>query len=215
MPKSFSARRWLITAIVVFLLAIGVFWLQNVLRDNFHVVIPGKVYRSAILSQQDLSRVVASKHIHTILNLTGGHASRKYSEWYFREVDVAKNNNIKLIDVYIPPHGVISRSRLIGLVRIIEKAQMPLLIHCRHGADRTGLASAIAIIINQNYTTDDWRDQVSWKYNALSPTSIGFEIMNAYAKWLKVSKLPDKRATFLRWLQQPGPIPESWGWFFT
>src|SRR5262245_25647644 len=41
------------------------------LGSNEHTVIPGKVYRSAQLTEAKLRRVIAEKHVRTVVNLRG------------------------------------------------------------------------------------------------------------------------------------------------
>ena len=204
-------KRFVVLILLVLIIAFGAFWAHNFFTYNFHIVIPGKVYRSAILPQAELQAVLEKYHIKTIFNLTG----TKSSDWSKNEAVSARKLDIKLINIHYPAHGVISKMKLRLMVEILQAAKRPLLIHCRQGADRSGLASAISIILTGKYVTDDWRDQVSWQYNLLSPSSVGYEMMHIYSLWLKKNKLSDNKQNFLDWVNSKGPIIGKSGWFFT
>ncbi|WP_246868208.1 tyrosine-protein phosphatase [Piscirickettsia salmonis] len=85
--------------------------------------------------------------------------------------------HINHFNVALDAHKVPSLNTLHYLIYLIENAPRPLLFHCRAGADRTGLASALSIILNGNSSLDDLEDQASWQYAALSPTTIGYQVL--------------------------------------
>jgi protein tyrosine/serine phosphatase len=49
----------------------------------------------------------------------------------------------------------INNSDVIDALKIIKNRQHPILIHCRHGSDRTGVIAAMYRIVFQNWTKDD------------------------------------------------------------
>jgi len=59
--------------------------------------------------------------------------------WYQGEVETSRQLNIKHYDVSLNSHKTPSPQQLTLLKNILETAPKPLLIHCRAGADRTGL----------------------------------------------------------------------------
>lgn len=211
MHKRGQIKKFSILALLLILLLALAYGAHNFFTNNFHAVIPGKVYRSALLDREDLSAVIDKYHIKTIFNLTGSLSAVASRD----EVVVARKLHVKLINTHYPSHGTITKERLRQMISVLQDAQRPLLIHCREGVDRTGLAAAITIILTGNYTSDAWRDQVSWRYNLLSPTSIGYEVMHAYVLWLKQSNLADTKANFLQWANSKSPIIPTRGWFFT
>ena len=188
------------------------FLLHNFLSGNLHTVIPGLVYRSAILSKPKLIAVIDQHHIKAILNLAGEHVD---ASWYRDERQISQQQHIEHRDFSLPAHGKISRLRLRALMQLLQHLPQPLLVHCRAGADRTGLAAAMLIILHGNYVSDDWQDQVSWWYNLLSPSSIGFIMMQDYNSWLLHHQLSDTKAHFIDWVYSKQTIGSHQGWFFT
>lgn len=122
------------------LLAFTLFWL-NFLRyeGNFHKIAPG-VYRSAQLYDFDMPKFYKKYRFKTILNLRGAKPGKK---WYEYEKKFSKEHNITLIDFKISDKKIQSLKTMKKIVNIIKNSKKPILIHCKAGADRTGLASAL------------------------------------------------------------------------
>src|SRR5687768_4534357 len=76
------------------------------LGSNEHTVIPGKVYRSAQLSEQKLRRVIAEKKIRTVVNLRG---CCPETNWYMDDARAVHATGVNLEDIrlsakrYPPP----------------------------------------------------------------------------------------------------------------
>ena len=113
----------------------------NQLTGNFHEVLPGELYRSAQPSGKDVKKYAQQFGIKTILNLR----DEDQGGWYHDEKNATDESNIKLIDFPLSSSKVLSQERAEQLAQIMRDAPKPLLIHCEHGANRTGLASAIYV----------------------------------------------------------------------
>jgi protein tyrosine/serine phosphatase len=111
------------------------------LTGNFHEVIPGELYRSAQPSGEDVAVYAGTYGIKTILNLR----DENRTEWYRAEADAASKAGITLIDFPISSSKQLSITDSQRLAKLMADAPKPLLIHCEHGANRTGLASAIYV----------------------------------------------------------------------
>ena len=196
----------------LFLLAVS-YLLTNFLSNNFHTVVPHTVYRSAQLDSDQLQYYIQKYHIKSVLNLEGG--SSKY-EWYRAELAVSKKMHVAHYDISLGAHQLPTKTQLIAIVNILEQAPKPLLIHCKQGADRSGLVAAMSIILFKNDSTDDVLDQISWQYNVISPTTIGYQVMRNYFSWLKHEHLLDNRINLLRWINSARPLKyDYFGWFLT
>lgn len=51
--------------------------------------------------------------------------------------------------------GEITRDQLLDCMALVETAPKPLLIHCWHGSDRTGILCAACRIVRENWTVED------------------------------------------------------------
>ena len=122
-------------------LLVFVVWWIGYLRysGNFYKVADG-IYRSHQLYNFDMPEFYKKYHFKTILNLRGAKPNKK---WYIYEKTFCKEHNITLIDFKISDKKVQSIQTMQKILNIIKRAKKPLLIHCKAGADRTGLASAL------------------------------------------------------------------------
>ncbi|CUX38619.1 putative tyrosine/serine protein phosphatase [Agrobacterium sp. NCPPB 925] len=111
------------------------------LTGNFHEVIPGELYRSAQPSGKDIAAYAKAYGIKTIINLR----DEKREGWYDAESLAAKNNGIRLVDYPLSSSEKVSVEDSETLAAVLRNAEKPVLIHCEHGANRTGLASAIYV----------------------------------------------------------------------
>lgn len=111
------------------------------LSGNFHEVIRGELYRSAQPSGADITTYTETYGIKTILNLR----DEKRTAWYHEEVAAAARNGVTLIDFPMSSSKDLSIPEAQRLAKLMADAPKPLLIHCEHGSNRTGLASAIYV----------------------------------------------------------------------
>ena len=111
--------------------------------SNFHVVEPGRVYRCAQLSADGLRDVIADYGIRTVLRLRGGQAGQPSFEQTHGPVTEA---GIDFAHVPLSAYRYPTAAELLELWAVFERAEYPVLLHCRAGADRSGLASAIYVL---------------------------------------------------------------------
>jgi protein tyrosine/serine phosphatase len=111
------------------------------LTGNFHEVIPGELYRSAQPSGNDIADYARTYGIKTILNLR----DEERTGWYRAEADASSKAGITLIDFPMSSSKQLPIADSQRLAKLMADAPKPLLIHCEHGANRTGLASAIYV----------------------------------------------------------------------
>lgn len=109
------------------------------ISGNFHTVIPGELYRSGQPDTEAIERA-AALGIRTIINLRG---EKPGTAWYQEEAEAAERLGITLVNFRMSARHPLSPAHGAQLLALMEGAEKPLLIHCRAGADRTGLASAL------------------------------------------------------------------------
>lgn len=137
--KKSSLAALLRTAFLPATLMASVHFGSLLLTDNFHEVVPGQLYRSAQPSGADLSDYKSRYGIRTVINLRG----RSDGAWYRDEVEAAAREGLVHIDFPMSASRALTTEKSRKLIAILRDAPKPILIHCKSGADRTGLASVI------------------------------------------------------------------------
>lgn len=152
-PKGFARR--LAVAVTVVATATVLYLATLQWTGNFHTVVAGEVYRSAQPSANSIAAYSKSYGIRTILNLRG----ESKESWYREEAAAAKSNGIRLINFPMSSSSAISLKETQDLMAILRDAPKPLLIHCKAGADRTGLVSTIYLqqIAGVDEETAEWQ----------------------------------------------------------
>ena len=115
--------------------------------ENFYKVDNG-IYRSGQPSTEAFKEM-EQLGIKEILNLRNYHSNR----------DEAKGTNLKLNRVAMNAHDC-EWDKLVEAMRIIKNRKGPIVIHCWHGSDRTGLIVALYRIVFQNWTKEDALDEL-------------------------------------------------------
>lgn len=132
-------RYILAAAILALVLTVG--HLINLqVSGNFHPILANEAYRSAQPSATDLARWTADKGIRSVINLRGAQAG---ADWYDTEVVASKALGLQHFDFGMSAGRQLSPSEARKLIALMRAAPKPLLIHCKSGADRTGLAAAL------------------------------------------------------------------------
>ena len=201
-----NKRKWLIwLGIVISSLLLGFLGIDYCWwRNTAHMVIPQKVYRSAQLSPQRLKEVIQTKHIKTIINLRGAQPCKKC---YWNELRLTKAMEVKYFDVPLPSYSLPSQKRLEELVSLLLYVPQPILLHCLGGADRSGLASAVAMILDQNAPLSKSQQQFSIWHFVFSDKSVGKVTFSHYCRWLAQHQLTSNRQNFIEWVFSDEP----WG----
>ncbi len=109
-----------------------------IIYGNFHKV-DKDIYRSAQLFSFNMPFYIEQNNIKSILNLR----SDMHKNWYKDEIKIASDYNITHYDYPIGDREVQTIKKMNDILDIIKKAPKPLLIHCKAGADRTGLSVAL------------------------------------------------------------------------
>lgn len=141
-PNS-NLKRWgraLMMVLLVLVLALGGFVLHLIAHHNFHIVSAGRIYRSAQMNADGLSQVIQEQSIKSILNLRGGNSNQ---DWYQAETSTAQRLGVQHYDFALSASQDVKDEEIDRILETINRAPKPLLIHCKSGADRTGLIGAL------------------------------------------------------------------------
>jgi protein tyrosine/serine phosphatase len=169
--KSIICRHKVIIAAVslLFILA-GSLFLYIKEQGNFHTITPGEAYRSAQMDKDELEYYIDKYHLKSILNLRGKNAD---SDWYIEEVKVSSEHGLVHYDMALSASRELTAKEVQALFDIFNSAPRPILIHCKSGADRSGLVSAMWKVIVDNISKAEANKQLSILYGhiPIGPTS--------------------------------------------
>ncbi len=160
--------------------------------DNWAEVIPGLLYRSNHPTPGRLARAVRRRRITTLINLRGHR--RCGSDALSREA--ASRLGLRHVDMAFESRGAPHRDRLLRFAEIYRGLTGPTLMHCKSGADRAGLASGVAILLDGGDTKDALR-QLSWRFGHFRRSRTG--ILDAF--FLRYRAEAEGSMSFLDWVE--------------
>lgn len=143
---------------------------------NRREIAPG-VWRSNQPSPDQVADL-AAMGIRTILNFRGR------NQWgsYLLEAEACAAHGIALVNGRLYSNRPPTRDEIHAALGLMEAAEKPLLMHCKSGADRAGLAAALYLLDN-GHSPAEAAAQFSWKHAhfRVSRTGILDAFVAAYA----------------------------------
>ena len=193
-------KKALAVGIVVLLTAITLLSLYYLFfSPKIYPVIESRIYRSAQLSDNALETIIKEKGIRTIINLRGKDTD---SSWYADESRMAGDMNVKLFDIRLVSDELPRYRKLAAVLSILQNAEKPLLIHCKRGTDRTGLVSALALVLEQDPPLSEVKKQFSALYGVLPfYRSAGPAFFSPYEQWLTTTGKIHDKVNLLEWIR--------------
>lgn len=206
------SRRVLVVGGLSTLMVLGIWTFRTPLfQNNWGVVDPGRVYRSAQPDER-LEARIAEYGIASILNLRGGSPR---DDFYRDEVRTAGQRGLQFYDVPLSATRRPGRRELLAIVDVLDRARYPLLIHCKKGADRTGLAASLYYLMKRNEAPELAQRGFSLAHAhvpLLGPEKL-HEPLDDYGAWLAHERVPHTPERFREWVawhyrddDPPGPL---------
>jgi protein tyrosine/serine phosphatase len=107
--------------------------------------------------------------IRTIINLRGP----RHCGSYWLEQSACARHGIRLVDFQLRSRAAPTKAELLGARDVLQGIEYPLLIHCKSGADRAGLMSALYMIVRENVPVAEAKQQLSIKYGHIRQSDTG------------------------------------------
>ena len=158
---------------------------------NFAEVVPGRWYRSNHPTPGGLAGLVRRHGIRSIVNLRG---PRECGSDALSRAAAAR---LGLAHVYMPfeSRGAPHRERILRFHAIWRSIVTPVLMHCKSGADRAGLASGLVLMF-EGGTAAQAMGQLSWRFGHVRRAAPG--ILDAF--FLRYQAEAEGRVAFLDWV---------------
>lgn len=195
-PTRSKAVAWLrrslqIAAVSLGLTAVSIGAYSGVViyQGNFHVVSAGVLYRSAQVDKADLEWAVREHGIKSVLNLRGTNPG---APWYDEEVATARKLGLAHFDYGISAHRVVTGQQIAEILDIVRQAPKPLLVHCKSGADRTGLVAALYRYALGSASAEEADQELSLRYGHF-PYLMSRSVAMGDSFWAFVRDTPSPR----------------------
>lgn len=155
-------------------------WLQA--SGNFHAVATGALYRSAQPAPEDLHRWTQLHGLRSVVNLRGP----SDSDWYRDEIAASRELGLTHADFPMRENQRLDPEQAARLIALIDSLPKPVLIHCKAGADRTGLAAALYLAMRGSNETAA-ESQLSFRYGHVAlPVSAAWAMDQSWEEMERV-----------------------------
>ncbi len=128
---------------------------------GFYEVTPHKFYRSGQMPADILKKYIQRYGIKTIVNLRGRNEN---CTWWIEEKAATEECGVAFFNIAMGCDTLPSKENLHQLLDIYDSAQLPILVHCKCGAERSGEASAIWLLYHEGTSKEIALNQLSLRY---------------------------------------------------
>lgn len=144
-------------------------------ESNLHPIVAGRAYRSAAMSHRDLQKHITELHIKHVVDLRRGDDEPEPQDGMNEEQFVNSlglpYTHVRLNSRRLPP-----RDRLLQLIDVLKTTETPVLIHCTSGSNRTAIAAAIWLMLRENRSVDEAKDQLDLRFGYI-------DLIHRYNSW--------------------------------
>lgn len=179
-------------------------WLDSLFIDhailrlswrNWGVVEAGRLYRSNHPLPWQLAAAAKRHGLRGVINLRG-HRQACGSDALGR----ARADELGLIHADAPfeSRGAPHKDRILRLAALFAEMPEPLLIHCKSGADRTGLVAGIWLLL-RGRPVSAALDQLHWRFGHVAASRTG--ILDAFFRDYAAFTARHGAKPFLEWLR--------------
>lgn len=175
-------------------------WVRK-LYDNSHQL-SHQMWRTYQPSPKNL-RDWAARGIKTVINLRGLRNAVPQPGFYWLEKDHVAANGMTLVDFRAWSREAPRPEFIIGLNDIFHEITYPAIMHCKSGADRAGIASALYLFLKERRPLDEALQQLTYRYGHVKSGKTGvldhfFDTYLAAAAAEETSPSPEH---FLNWVK--------------
>ncbi|MHA7878154.1 MAG: fused DSP-PTPase phosphatase/NAD kinase-like protein [Saccharospirillum sp.] len=102
---------------------------------------------------------LAARGVRTVVSLRGlNNAAGLF------EIEACRRAGVELIPFKMSSRGTPKAERVLAFSQMVHRVDKPVLFHCKSGADRSGFAMALYLILTGEGTIEQARAQLSWRY---------------------------------------------------
>lgn len=126
--------------------------------------------------------------LKSILNLRG---ENQRSPYLF-EKETCEETGLNLVNCTLAARKLVPRKNILAVLDAFDTIQHPFAMHCKSGADRAGLASALYLLHVKGATPAEAKRQLSFRYLHLANSATGIldHMLDAYDESNAVTPIP-------------------------
>jgi len=154
--------------------------------------IGGGMFRENQPSPKRIAKL-ADEGIKTILNLRG----ESDKGYYALEKEACEKHGITLVNFRMYSRDTPKKDRIHGLIEIFKTIEYPAMMHCKSGADRTGITGVLYRHFHMGVPIDEAIEQLKLKYLHVKAGKTGMLdfFFNDYIEYAKTNEI-----SFLEWI---------------
>jgi protein tyrosine/serine phosphatase len=156
-------------------------YLDMLLVDHgfFRYVYPNRFRVSAQVERQNHPTpfgvaLAARRGVKTIINLRGDNDLGSY----LLSREACKRHGITLVNLRTYSRRLPDKELVKEAKEVFAKVEYPVLLHCKSGADRAGLMSALYLILHEGRPVAEAKRQLNWRFGHVRQTKTG--ILDAF-----------------------------------
>jgi protein tyrosine/serine phosphatase len=107
--------------------------------------------------------------LRTVVNLRGA----RYCGSYWLEQQACRRHGVELVDFQIRSRAAPTKAELLGARDLLHAVAYPMLLHCKSGADRAGLMSALYMIVREGRPVAEAKEQLALKFGHIRQSDTG------------------------------------------
>ncbi len=181
---------------------------------NLHQIAPG-MERAAQPSPRHIAEASA-RGVKTILNLRG----ERDCASYLMEKEACERHGIALVNFVLTSRAAPSAEQILDFDQTLNTIEYPALMHCKSGADRAGIGSALYLLLREDRPVEEALGQLSLRYGHIRQAKTGVldAVIKAYQRDFSQENLDFR--TWVRERYDPDAVTRSfqssrWATFFT
>ena len=159
---------------------------------NLHEIVPN-VFRSAQPAPHHLKRL-ARRGIKTVVVTRAG---TEFGSWPL-EVEACAATGMQLQRYIVTSRALPSREQLLEAPAFFASLQLPVLFHCKSGADRAGFIATLYLLVHEGRPVAEALQQLHWRYGHFKSANTGVldAFFETYARDGEAKGIP-----FLDWVR--------------
>jgi len=160
---------------------------------NLHEVAPG-VWRSAQPGPRNIRRL-AKRGLKTVVNLRGERDCGSFR----LEQQACDRYGVRLINFKLQSRGAPRVEKIHEAAELFERIEYPVLLHCKSGADRVGLMSALYLLLREGHSVEEAARQLSLRFGHFRQADTG--VLDHFLESYRADNAREP-IPFMRWVDE-------------